>query len=125
MGANGSHASGILETEAGKAYKTLFKLGDNIIYLSQKNPKQEGKLPEESHTPNRVYVSFKADGKDVKAVAQYGGDGKKLWEIHTGNHYGLSPHYHIWKDGKPASNDAHPLTQEMTKLLKYIRDYGK
>lgn len=122
MGANGSHASGILNTEEGRAYKTLFKLGDNIVYLSQKNPKQEGKLPEESHTPNRIYVSFKADGKDIKAVAKYNSVGKKLWEIHTNDHKGLKPHYHIWKDGKP-SKDGYALTIELKSLLKKVREY--
>ena len=125
MGANGSHASGVLNTEEGRTYKTLFKMGDNIVYLDQKNPKQGGKLPEESHTPNRIYVSFYANGKDVKAVAKYGNDGKKLWEIHTADHHGLSPHYHIWIDGKPKEDDARPLTLQMKKLLKKIKDYGK
>ena len=123
MGANGSHASGVLNTEEGRAYKTLFKMEDNIVYLSQKNPKQEGKLPEESHTPNRVYVSFLASGKDVKAIAKYDNDGKKLWEIHTNDHKGLKPHYHVWANGKP-SKDGYPLTPEMSKLLKKARNYG-
>lgn len=123
MGANGSHASGILNTEEGRAYKTLFKMGDNIVYLDQKSSKQGGKLPEESHTPNRIYASFKADGKDIKAVAKYDNDGKKLWEIHTNDHKGIKPHYHIWKDGKP-SKDGYSLTTEMQKLLKKVRNYG-
>ena len=123
MGANGSHASGVLNTEEGRAYKTLFKMEDNIVYLSQKNPKQEGKLPEESHTPNRVYVSFLASGKDVKAIAKYDNDGKKLWEIHTNDHKGLKPHYHVWANGAP-SVDGFPLTPEMSKLLKKVRNYG-
>ena len=122
MGANGSHASGVLNTEEGRAYKTLFKMGDNIVYLSQKNPKKEGKLPEESHTPNRIYVSFKADGKDVKAIAKYGSDGKKQWEIHTLNHKGIQPHYHVWKNGAP-SEDGFALNVEMSKLLKKVRNY--
>lgn len=123
MGANGSHASGVLSTEEGRMYKTLFKLGDNIVYLSQKNPKQEGKLPEESHTHSRIYVSFKANGKDVKEVAKYDSNGKKLWAIHTGDHHGLSPHYHVWKDGAP-SKEGYSLTQEMQLLLKKVRNYG-
>ena len=58
MGGNGSHISGILNTEEGRAYKTLFKISNNIVVLEQKSPKQKGKLPEESHTPNRVYATF-------------------------------------------------------------------
>jgi len=123
MGANGSHASGILNTEEGRAYKTLFKMGDNIVVLEQKDPKHKGKLPEESHTPNRIYVSFMATGKDVKEISQYGSDGKKLWAIHTNDHKGLKPHYHIWKNGAP-SVDGFPLTTQMQELLKKVRNYG-
>lgn len=123
MGANGSHASGILETEAGRAYKTLFKLGDNIVFLDQKNPKQSGKTPEESHTPNRIYVTFLQNGKDIKDISLYGSDGKKYLQIHTGDHHGVSPHYHIWEDGHPLPGD-HALTPHMMKILKYIQNYG-
>ena len=123
MGGNGSHASGVLNTEEGRAYKTLFKLEDNIVFLGQKNPKQEGKLPEESHTPNRIYVSFMASGNDIKEIAQYGSDGKKQLSIHTGDHHGLSPHYHVWKDGAQLG-DANPLTQDMKSLLQKVRNYG-
>lgn len=123
MGGNGSHASGILNTESGRAYKTLFKIGVNIIVLEQKDPKKKGKLPEESHTPNRIYVSFMADGKDVKEIAKYDKDGKKVWAIHTQPHKDLTVHYHIWKDGKP-SKDGYPLTTDMQRLLNKVRNYG-
>lgn len=126
MGANGSHASGILNTEEGRAYKTLFKLvvnGNEIVFLDQKNPKQSGKTPEESHTPNRVYVSFLKNGKDIKDVSLYGSDGKKYLQIHTEPHHGIAPHYHVWVNGKPVPGD-NPLTPHMMKILKYIQNYG-
>ena len=123
MGANGSRASGTLETEAGRAYKTIFKMGDNIIVLEQKDPKKKGKLPEESHTPNRIYVSFMADGKDVKEIAKYDKDGKKVWAIHTNNHKGIQPHYHVWEGGKQLK-DGYPLSDEMKQLLNKVRNYG-
>lgn len=122
MGGNGSHASGVLNTEEGRQYRTLFTIGDNIKVLEQKDPKKKGKLPEESRTPNRIYVSFYADGHDVKDIAKYGDDGKKLWCIHTADHKGIRPHYHKWHDGKQ-EKDAHPLTKEMKDLLKKVRDY--
>ena len=124
MGANGSHASGVLNTESGKAYITLFSIGENIKVLGQKNPKQSGKLPEESHTPNRIYVSFLANGNDIKEIAKYGADGKKQWAIHTLDHHGIAPHYHVWNNGKP-SKEGYKLTQAMYKLLKNIQNYGK
>lgn len=123
MGANGAHASGVLEKESGRMYKTIFTFEDNIKVIEQKNPKQNGKLPEESKTPDRIYVAFFKDGKDIKEIAKYGKDGKKEWAIHTKDHHGVSPHYHKWKDGKP-SHDAYPLTSEMKKLLKKIKDYA-
>ena len=123
MGANGSHASGVLYTEEGRAYKTLFSMGDNIKVLEPKNPNRKGKLPEESHMPNRIYVSFMANGEDVKEIAKYGDDGKKLWSIHTLSHKGISPHYHNWKDGAQLK-DAYALTTEMKSLLDKIRNYG-
>ena len=98
-------------------------MGENIVVLEQKDQKHKGKLPEESHTPKRIYVSFMASGKDVKEIANYGSDGKKLWAIHTNDHKGLKPHYHIWKDGKP-SKDGYTLTMDMQKLLKKVRNYG-
>ena len=122
MGANGSHVSGILYTEAGREYFTLFSMEDNIKVLGQKDPNRSGKLPEESRTPNRIYVSLLKNGKDIKEIAQYGSDGKKIFSIHTLDHHGIKPHYHIWGDGKP-SRDGYPLTADMKKLLTKIQNY--
>jgi len=123
MGGNGSHVSGILNTEEGRAYKTLFKISNNIVVLEQKSSKQKGKLPEESHTPNRVYATFFGDGHDIKEIAKYDKNGHKEWAIHTNNHKGLQPHYHIWSNGKP-SKEGFPLTKGMQSLLKKVRNYG-
>ena len=85
MGGNGSHISGILNTEEGRAYKTLFKISNNIVVLEQKSPKQKGKLPEESHTPNRVYATFFGDGHDIKEIAKYDKNGLKRKSIKKRN----------------------------------------
>lgn len=122
MGGNGSHASGFLEKEDNREYRTIFTIGDNIKVLEQKNPKKGGKLPEESRTPNRIYVSLYANGTDVKAIAQYDENGKKIYEIHTADHKGIKPHYHEWKDGQQVKG-AHHLTPEMKQLLKKVKDY--
>lgn len=123
MGANGSHASGVLNTEEGRTYKTMFTIEDNIKVLEPKNPNRKGKLPEESRTPNRIYVSFMANGEDIKEIAKYGDDGKKVWSIHTLSHKGITPHYHNWSGGAQ-QKDAFPLTSDMKKLLNKIRNYG-
>jgi len=103
----------------GRKYKTIGKIVD-IRIVKHKNPKL-AKLPEESHTPNRIYATFYKDGQDVKAIAKYGHDGKKIWEIHTIDHKKMGPHYHEWKNGRPINDK--PLTEEMWKILKKIRNY--
>lgn len=131
MGANGSHANGSLESELGRNWKTTGTVGD-IQIVQKKNPKDSNKLPEESHTPNRIYAIFNKKGGDVKAIAKYGPDGKKLWEIHTTDHENLGPHYHPWKNGKPVQyindkgevkNVAYGLDAYKQSLLNKVRNY--
>lgn len=98
MGANGSHANGSLDSELGRNWKTTGTVGD-IQIVQKKNSKESVKLPEESHTPNRKYAIFNKNGNDVQAIAKYGPDGKKIWEIHTRDHNGLGEHYHPCEDG--------------------------
>lgn len=122
MGANGSFSKGTAKTKNGRRYFTVDTLGE-IQILQYKNLKQR-KLPEESDEPNRIYATFEKDGSDVKAIAKYGSDGKKLFEIHTADHYGIHPHYHLWKDGRQGK-DGFRLTSEMEKLLDKVRKYDK
>ncbi len=123
MGSNGSFSSGILKSEEGRAYETIYKIDDNMVVLEQKNKRKGVKLPEESHTPGRYYVAFKKDGSDVKSFAKYGQDGLKIWEVHTDDHHGLKPHYHPWLNGEPVENDVRKLTQEMLIMLNRIRNF--
>ena len=81
-----------------------------------KNSNDSISLPEESHTPGSLFAIFNKGGKGLKAVAKYGDDCKKIFEIHTTDHKGLGAHYHPWKDGHPL--DAKPLTEELKKLLE-------
>ena len=122
MGGNGSHASGVLAIDSRRQYRPIFTIGENIKVLEQKDPKKSGKLPEESFTSNRIYVSLYANGKDVKAIAQYDENGQKIYEIHTAEHKGIKPHYHIWNNGKP-EKDVHHLTLAMKNLLTKVRNY--
>jgi hypothetical protein len=131
MGANGSFANGTTESDAGRRWNTIDQVGD-VQIITKKNPNDSNKLPEESHTPNRIYAIFEKDGSDVKAIAKYGSDGKKMWEIHTTDHKGMGAHYHVWKDGRPIQTvvdgrigNAFYLTPEMERLLKTIRNYER
>lgn len=120
MGANGSFAMGTTKSELGRKYKTIGEIG-SVQIVTPKNRQAGIKLPEESHSANRTYATFYRDGHDVKAIAKYGNDGKKLWEIHTVDHKNLGPHYHEWKNGRPVSDK--PLTKEMYEILNRIRNY--
>ena len=133
MGTNGSHANGSTNSDIGQKWKTVGTVGE-IQIIQLKNPKSPNKLPEESRTPNRIYAVFEKDGSDVKGIAKYGPDGKKLWEIHTTDHDNLGPHYHPWKDGRPVQitdsngnkrNKACKLDEYRKMLLKKVRNYGK
>lgn len=97
--------------------------------FKKKNAKESVKLPEESHTPNRIYAIFNKNGNDVQAIAKYGPDGKKLWEIHTNDHHGIKPHYHPWQDGHPVrtlnkkgkyENEGRPLDESKAKTLHKV-----
>lgn len=131
MGANGSHANGSIASEMGREWKTIGVVAGAQI-IQRKNPKASNKLPEESHTPDRIYAVFERDGSDVKAIAQYDSEGKKLWEIHTTDHDSLGVHIHPWENGRPVQykvgnkvrNVAYPLTDKQQELLEKIRKYG-
>ena len=78
MGGNGSFFSGITNFEENRRYKTILSIGDNIKILETKNPRLSLKLPEESHTPGRIYATFDRNGKGLKEIAEYGPDGKRI-----------------------------------------------
>ena len=131
MGANGSFALGLTNSEAGRNWHTIGVVGE-VKVIKKKNPKDSNKLPEESHGGIRIYAIFEKDGSDVKAIAKYGADGLKLWEIHTTDHDKLGEHYHPWKNGRPVQclgskgkprNVAFPLTDEMKTILEKLRKY--
>lgn len=123
MGGNGSFASGATNLESNRRFKTIFDFNENIKILEMKNSRDGVKLPEESHTKNRVYAIFYKNGKGLKAVGVYGNDGKKLFEIHTIDHKGLGPHYHVWDNGRPSNS--YPITAEMRKLLDKIINFKR
>lgn len=117
MGANGSFASGRTSTEEGCRWRTVMTLPNGVI----KDRKANHKAPEESHSPNSVYVMFNKNGDGIKSISKYGADGKKEYEIHTVDHKGLGIHYHKWGNGKPLPPQ--PLTDAMKHLLNIIKSY--
>lgn len=124
MGANGSRGKGLLNSELGRNWKTVATIG-KIQVVQLKDSTKSNKLPEESHTANRVYAIFEKNGSDVKAIAKYDGEGKKKWEIHTTDHKGLGAHFHLWKDGKPIKDSEKSLADypELLAILKKVRNF--
>jgi hypothetical protein len=143
MGANGSKGKGILEDPDMRNYREneILKISNNIVVIEAKNKNAKVKLPEESHTPNRIYVAINKPATDkigkndsyagkLKSIAVYGSDCKKLYEIHVDHmHGGMPEHYHIWENGHPvkagmgknAHNAAYPLTVGMKQLLQQVK----
>lgn len=119
MGANGSAASGSTSTEIGRRWKTVAVLPNGMKVIELKNPKTNHKAPEESHSPNSIYVMFNKDGNGIKSISKYDGDCKKVFEIHTVDHKGLGVHYHPWHNGRPG--EASPLTAAMKKMLDELK----
>lgn len=130
MGANGSFASGSTDSEIGRNWRTICTIGE-VQVIKLKNEKASNKLPEESHTPNRIYAIFEKDGSEVKGIAKYDSNGKKVWEIHTNDHEGIKPHYHKWENGhlervpkgKRFKNVAYHLSEEMKSLISKVKNY--
>lgn len=123
MGGNGSKASGWLESENSRRWTTVMTLPNGAKILEPKASGSSLKLPEESHTPNSVYVIFKKDGSGVKSIAKYDPDCKKIFEIHLDHdhHHGnIGPHYHSWSNGSPG--EALPLDASKKKLVNQIKD---
>ena len=125
MGGNGSFISGITNFEDGRHYKTILSIGDNIKILETKNPRQGLKLPEESHTPNRIYATFYRNDKGLKELAEYGADGKRLNSIHIIDHHGLGSHWHPWKNGGQVPTEAYPINSRMRNLIDKIKNFKK
>ena len=119
MGANGSFASGATASESGRRWKTVAVLSNGFKVIELKDKNAQHKAPEESHSPNSVYVMFNKNGKGIKSISFFGSDGKKDYEIHTTPHKKLGAHYHKWTNGKPG--EAIPLTSSMKKILDEVK----
>lgn len=137
MGANGSKASGALDNPDNREFKSVFFISKNIEVVQLKNVNQRVRLPEESNTPNRVYVVYNKDGS-LKSIGRYDSNCLKKFEMHFDHeHDGMRPHYHKWVSkgmtargpetkgsGKHAKTIAYPLTKGMLQLYNKIKNYA-
>ncbi len=123
MGGNGTFSKGIDIPVEQREYRTICYLDDNIVVLQHKG--KNVSLPEESHTPGRIYVAFRKDGTGIKEIAKYGDDHKRLWVIHTSDHHGMGIHVHTWKDGHPVEGSARPLNDSEKELYNKIISFKR
>ncbi len=119
MGGNGSFANGSTAIEIGRRWKTVTILPNGMKVIELKDSRSNHKAPEESHSPNNIYVMFNKDGNGIKSISKYGCNGEKLFEIHTTDHKGLGVHFHQWEHGK--QGEANPLTDAMKKILDDLK----
>ena len=128
MGGNGSFSRHAADCEDGRQWKTVATCG-KIQIIERKDRSKSNAMPVESHTPGRIYAMFRKDGKDVGSIAQYGRDGQKIWELHTGDHHFGALHYHKWEDkgngNRGENKQAYELTKSMKKLLRQLRNFDK
>jgi hypothetical protein len=137
MGANGAKANGSLDNPDNREFKSVFFISNNIEVVQLKNENQRVRLPEESYTPNRVYVAYNKDGS-LKSIGRYNSNCLKIFEMHFDHeHDGMKPHYHKWVSkggtargpetkgtGKHAKTIAYPLTAGMMELYKTVKKYA-
>jgi|GEM_PF-1363354 len=120
MGANGSFSVLFVPQELFGRWKIIYILKNRTKVIELKNKSASVKMPELSQCPNSTYAIFRKDGSGVKAITRYGGDRKKLYEIHTTEHHGMRLHVHYWKDGKPMGKEPDKLTPAMWKLFRNV-----
>lgn len=125
MGGNGSKSLGLTATEYGRRWKTVEVLPNGVKIIEFKKVNTPLKMPEESYSPNSVYAMMDKKGRKLSRIAIYGADSTKIVEIHTDDHYGISPHYHQWKDGRPVGavksiSDNSRLQRLFDETLSYL-----
>lgn len=90
MGGNGSFANGSTSTEAGRRWTTVAVLSNGVKIIELKDKKANHKSPEESHSPNSVYVMFNKDGHGIKSISKYGSIGEKYLKY-------IQPTIRVWE----------------------------
>lgn len=114
--------------EYGTEYKTVLQDG-NIKFVKMRNPNDSVRVPEETRTKGRIYVTLgKKD--ELKYITRYDDNGRKCLQIdlthfHMSGSVRLRPHSH---DGYNHA-EGRPLTKTERRLLNNIlktwREYNE
>ena len=83
--------------EYGTEYKTVFQI-ENIKFVQMRNPNDSVRVPEETRTKGRIYVTIGKRG-EIKCVTRYDKDGRKCLQIdlthaHMSGGVRIQPHSH-------------------------------
>lgn len=123
MGGRGASSNFLYRDHSGKfaeytsEYKTLHQYG-KIKYVKPKNPRESVRVPEETRTKGRIYVTVGRKG-ELKSITKYDKNGKKCLQIDlTHPHGGLQPHTHKGynhKDGRKLSKSEVALVRRIKK----------
>lgn len=138
MGGNGTASiNGSIPVEDRK-YVSLGTYSDPVygdIEIVEWTATNQYKMPEESNSAPRMYMSFKKDGSDVHEIAYYGNDHKKQWSIHTDDHAPKKaikkgtairgPHFHEWKDGQAGKPQKLTSDDPRLALVNRVRNFQK
>ena len=105
--------------EYGTEYETVLQDG-NIKFVKMRNPNDSVRVPEETRSKGRIYVTIGKNG-DLKSITRYDEDGKKVLQIdlshaHTSGGVRLQPHSH---DGYNHA-EGRPLTMVEERLVNHI-----
>lgn len=103
--------------EYGSEYVTIHQYG-MVKYVKPRNSKDSVRVPEETRTKGRIYVTVGRDGQ-LKSITRYDKNGKKCIQIDlTHFHNGLKPHAHKGynhRDGKRLSKSERALVDRIVK----------
>lgn len=123
MGGRGSASNFLYRDRSGKfaeygsEYKTIHQYG-KIKFVQPRNTKDSVRVPEETRTKGRIYVTVGKKG-ELKAVTRYDKNGKKCLQIDLSHpHNGLKPHSHKGynhKEGKRLSKSEKALVRRIEK----------
>lgn len=105
--------------EYGTEYKTVLQDG-NVKFVQMRNPNDSVRVPEETRTKGRIYVTVGKRG-ELKCITRYDEDGRKCIQIdlthaHTSGGVRIQPHSHDTYNHA----EGRPLNKAEERLLKHI-----
>lgn len=110
--------------EYGTEYETVLQDG-NVKFVKMRNPNDSVRVPEETRTKGRIYVTVGKRG-EIKCVTRYDEDGRKCLQIdlthaHTSGGVRIQPHSHDTynhAEGRPLNKTEKNLLKRILKIWR-------